>query len=151
MRRAVTIIAYKDGVMCADSESNGGGLRYPIKVPKIARGNGLAGAAGMSSDCASFLLWFAAGERPHERPVFTGTGDDEMQVLIARPDGTLWRVGAKELPFEISQPYAIGGGNAWAFCEGAMLAGKSCQKAVKLTLKHFSTVGGKVQVEKLNP
>ena len=146
----MTIIAVKDGVMCADSEMDAGSRSYPVMRPKIARGpGGLAGATGYSSDCVAFCDWFAAGEDPEQRPAFAGTGDDELQALVLRPGGTVWRIGAKELPFQIPATYAIGGGYAWAFCEGLMVGGKSCEKAVKLTIKHFRSVGGKVQVERL--
>lgn len=146
----MTIIAFKNGVMCADSEMQAGGVRYRLMIPKIARGpGGLAGATGSSSDCVAFLQWFAGGELPEDRPEFVETGDGAMKALVARPDGTLWEVGAKSFPLQVPEPYAIGGGYAWAFCEGVMAAGKSCEKAVKLTIKNFSTLGGKAQVEKL--
>jgi len=145
----MTIIAVKDDVMAADSVANAGGRLYPVLVPKIARGpNGIAGATGSTSDCVAFLAWFAAGECG-DKPAYTGAGDEEMQAIVLRPDGTLWRYGAKELPFQVTNPYAVGGGYAWSFCEGAMLAGKSAEEAVALTIEHFSTVGGKVQVERL--
>lgn len=142
----MTVIAYKDGVMAADSEASAGGRRYRVIVPKIARGNGIAGGTGLASDVAAFCKWFASGE-PSEKPEYSGTGEDEMQALVARPDRTLWRFGAKELPFEVTQPYAIG--HPWQFCEGAMCAGLSAEAAVALTIEHFTTVGGKVQVETL--
>lgn len=148
----MTIIAFKNGVMAADSEMSGGGLRYRVIVPKIARGpGGLAGAVGASSDCVALLQWFAAGEIPEDRPVFVETGDEAVEALVARPDGTLWRIFSKHFPLQVEEPYALGGGHAWSFCEGAMKSGKSAEQAVRLTIKNFSTVGGKVQVEKLHP
>lgn len=144
----MTLIAYKNGVMASDSASFNGCRRQPTMIEKIAccPDGRIAGSAGMVSDCHRFNQWLVAGGKPDERPKFHGTGDDEIHILLATPDGRVWR-GYSQLDFhEVSSPHAIGEGTAVTFCEAAMFAGLSAPDAVKLAIEHCVWIGGPVQV-----
>lgn len=54
----MTVIAYKDGVIAADSCSFSGGRRYKTMHRKVSRCDlGLIGCAGRSSDCVLLHQW----------------------------------------------------------------------------------------------
>lgn len=143
----MTVIAYKDGVMAADSCSFSGGVRYKTMHRKVSRGDyGLVGCGGRSSDCVLAHQWFTDG-MPETRPAFSNDKDEPMAILWVKAYGTLW-CGDERLVFaEIEAPAAIGENAAANFCEGAMHAGLSAKDAVRLTIAHCIYVGGEVQAE----
>lgn len=145
----MTIVAYKDGVMAADSCSFSGGVRYKTMHPKVSRGVfGVVGCGGRSSDTVAAHEWFSAG-MPPEHPPFSCDKDEPMAIMWAKPDGTLWW-GDERLVFnQIEAPACIGEGAAANFCEGAMHAGASAERAVMLTIQHCIWTGGHVTVESL--
>ena len=145
----MTVIAYKDGVMAADSALFSVGLCTPAPFPKIARApDGSAwGASGTKHDCWLLREWVLAGCDMDARPFFTAGGEDEISILVARPDGSLWGASSRiNLAPEIG-PIAYGA--AGVFCEGAMRAGLSAEAAVNLAIEFCVHAGGLVQVERV--
>lgn len=147
----MTVIAFKDGVMCADTHWFTSGQHGPVPSPKIVRApdGSLWGMAGKLSDGWLLRQWVEAGADCAKPPKFRGLGDEEPHILVARPDGTLWfcrgdMVLTPELPVSVT-----GETTATTFCEGAMHGGLSAEDAVRLTIKHCIWVGGDVQVERL--
>lgn len=142
----MTVVVYKNGVMAADSASFTGGRIFVASHPKVVRApsGAIAGAAGNVIDCVKFNAWFEDGANAREKPKFSGSGDDEIHVLMAMPDGRLWR-GYAELDFhEVTSPYSVGELVAATFCDGAMLAGASAEDAVTLAIRHCIHIGGPV-------
>lgn len=145
----MTIIAYKDGVMAADSCSFAEGKRYPVCRPKIVRGPlGLFGAAGRELDGALAKDWFLGGMED-EKPKFSEDKEDELLVMWAKLDGSVWWADYRLAFIPLPAPSAIGESSALGFTEGAMCAGLSAVEAVRLAIKHCVWVGGEVQSETL--
>lgn len=144
----MTIIAYRDGILAADSvgwtaESN---VRASV-VPKIKRlrDGGLYGAAGDSLEINEFSEWMQRNRRG-EKPVFD-SGKDFISLWL-KPDESLHMCGHKLnfMPL-VDQFFAVGA--AAIFCFGALHAGASAEKSVQLAIDHHYGVGGAVQVERL--
>lgn len=137
----MTTIAYRDGIMAADTliTSNGMVDGYHQKIARNAVGD-LAGASGNSAKCCAFLAWFSGGEK-HEPPEWdeeTGNG------LIVRCDGAVelyMQHGRSDLRADF---YAIGSGYQIAI--GAMAAGASAKEAVAAAIKIDTCSGGEITV-----
>ena len=131
----MTVIAYRDGTMAADTQITWGTAR--MRGPKLARlpDGGVAGSAG---DCAAgqaALNWLVGGgslEGSEER--ITLPNIDGADVLIAKPDGSLWMLTNRFPAWPVDGPMvAIGCGSdaaLMAMSEGAN-AIEACQKTAK--------------------
>lgn len=145
----MTAIAYRDGILAADSVGWGAqnsAVIVPV-VPKIKRTEARAiyACCGWDIDIYAFDRWVIY---PAERPD-PFNRDDGFQALMLREDGTLWlfdnslRCAPVVAPF-----YAIGANTG--FLMGAMHAGASAAEAVRLAIVHTDGAGGTVQVERLD-
>lgn len=111
----MTVIAFKDGVMAADSQATYGNSR--LRVNKLVRlpDGGVAGQAGEASSGQAAMSWLAMGgsidgtEGKAFLPDISGA-----EVLIAKADGTLWLLTDRFPAFQImDKTVAIGcGGDA---------------------------------------
>lgn len=152
----MTVIAFRDGVMAADGWMSTGDFPQDRPFPKIVRlaDGTLVGASGFTSDCYLALQWFVAGEDRGKLPHFSGNDKDntEIDVLVARPDGSLWRsASGLDTLYPVPQPYAIGNRDA---CTVAMTAFHLCHdaaNAVSLAKAMCSSIGGDIQVEHVGP
>lgn len=145
----MTIIAYKDGIMAADSCSFSGGRRYPVTRPKIVKGSlGLFGCAGRDSDGYLAKDWFLAG-MSKEHPKFSEDKDDELHVMWAKADGTVWWADYRLAFVPMPAPAAIGESAVLNFVEGLMCGGFGVAEAVSLAIQHCIWIGGAVQIERL--
>lgn len=152
----MTIIAYKDGVMAADSGCWSSGREQIVPFPKITRApdGSLLGLAGKLHDSWLLRQWVLAGMPQDAKPEFKGRReptDDEPYILMAKPDGSLWFATGDLVFAPDPQPSATGAGPACNFCEGAMEAGMTAGDAVALAIRHFEGAGGTVQIEKIDP
>lgn len=140
----MTCIAYRDGIMAADSDMIIGGVKSPCS--KIAKKNGfLVGLCG--SDCPPLDEFLAA----------FGDQDDEARrlmkefnfiALVVTPQGEmqLWNNKMVFEPLK-TEFYAIGSGGEVAL--GAMDAGASATRAVKAARRWVDSVGGRIVRRKL--
>ncbi len=82
----MTVIAYRDGILAADSLTETDGLIVP-GPPKLAhRGEAWVAAAGVLGDCAAFERWVAQGCPEDGAPEL----DDGFEALVARGEELLW-------------------------------------------------------------
>jgi ATP-dependent protease HslVU (ClpYQ) peptidase subunit len=136
----VTTIAYKDGVVAADSQVSCGDMRDST-ITKIARNpaGDLCGASGNASFMFAFLKWFSDGEK------------GEAPVPSENDGGIIFRAkGAIELyehpgpcPFVVvAKMYAAGSGRKLAL--GAMAFGASAEEAVKVAAQYDIYTSGKI-------
>ena|SRR3974390_3360906 len=154
----MTTIAYKNGILAADSrsttDSEAGGSRVFL-CEKIFRKSVpvdgkltevLLATAGESSAGMVFVDWFGSGkESPAE--LFL-TGDADFTVLVLQPDG-LYEYDAYCRGTKILDPfYAIGSGAKAAM--GAMHAGASAKRAVEIACKIDPFSAAPIVTEKLN-
>ena len=140
----MTTIAYRDGVMAADTLCT---VNNAIegRVVKIARrGPIMAGAAGSAPMCRAFLDWFKAGMKGDppatQHPV---SSDWNYWGLIVTPDHILSLMGSGWMT--VSAPYhAMGSGAEYAL--GAMAAGATAVQAVEAAIRHDTRSGGDITV-----
>lgn len=151
----MTIIAFKDGIMAADSAGFVGSVRVKVGRPKIRRGAdgslyGFAGATSVINLCAD---WLMRADYPHGKPdlaTIPGLEDSDFEGLIVRPSGHVERIGFVLSPYVVDgKAVVIGNDTAACVAIGAMHMGASAAQAVEAAIAHTIYVGGPVQVERL--
>lgn len=143
----MTAIAYRDGVLAADSFALAGQyieLRYTRKIVKRPDGS-MAGASGRTVFCEQFLDCFLAGEESQFRPQVKNY-DDFIGLVIYPEKGIFW---AEEHGMFANPAPFVALGAADRFMLGAMAAGASAQQAVTLAIEHYGSVGGEIQILEL--
>ena len=135
----MTIIAYRDGIMAADTMSTSQEL-ISCQCTKIKKNDmGLWGAAGNRSQCTKFLAWADAPSRDEwellglEDFVGLHIDNDGSMLYLDEGSGGFFSEGYGDF-------YAIGGG-----CEiahGVFHMGGSAVDAVKAAAKHMASIGG---------
>jgi ATP-dependent protease HslVU (ClpYQ) peptidase subunit len=146
----MTTVAYRDGVMAADSAGEWSGIRS--RATKIHRVNGvLIGGSGNVTDIQTFIRWFEAGADQANKPEFRqyrGADDaPEFEILIADHDGLTWWSEAFQPDRVEDDFWAIGTGRAAAMA--AMYMGADAGKAVQIARLVDVHTNGDVQVERL--
>lgn len=138
---AVTTVAYRGGVIAADSQVTCADADVG-RFGKIAERNGiLCGAAGSMALAIGFLDWFRRGMKGEPPPMKKGDSGAEAFIVhdgwVICYDDTGWDRQRAEY-------YAIGSGQKLAL--GAMAAGASAEGAVRCAIKHDVYSGGDVTV-----
>ena len=153
----MTTIAYKDGVIAADSrethETEAGGSTKHVcaKLFRKTVGEGrkayevILATAGESSPGMIFVDWYGTGK---EVPRMLLDRDPDFTCLILTPQG-LFEADEYCRPVERSETaYAIGSGRKEALA--AMSCGKSAVEAVRIAAIHDPYTGGRVHSMRLN-
>jgi ATP-dependent HslUV protease subunit HslV len=140
----VTTIAYKDGVLAADTVMYQGGTMMGNVIKIARRDDGdMAGAAGNANFNALFIAWFLAGENG-EPPKATESERHHDRGVIFRKAGGI-DVFEVNGSFRCEAEYfAFGSGMDYAL--GAMFAGAGAGTAVRAAVKHDPHSGGDVTV-----
>lgn len=142
----MTCIAYRDGVMAADTEMSIGDIKS--RCDKIAKKKGhLIGMCGTACPpLATFLEAFTKRDE-EARKLMNGYS---FSCLVVTPKGEL-QVWDEKLVFEpLKVPfYALGCGGAVAL--GAMEMGASARRAVGVAIKWSVSVSGPVTTLRLTP
>lgn len=138
----MTTIAYKDGVLAADTliTANGMICGYAKKIWRAGRL--LIGGAGSDAVTNTFRDWVKDG-MSGDHPLKKDIGN----LFIVKPDGltVMW---CDDGPFLMKETFwALGSGEEVAM--GAMAAGASARKAVQLACARDTRSGGDVTVLKL--
>lgn len=135
----MTIVAYRDGMLAADSLETVGDVRSG-DVRKLYRVKGaIVGFAGSRPAIDAALAWMrGVGERPED------FGEDDFRALVVEPDGSAWELNhalkAWRLPGEFT---AIGG--AWRLGMGAMGFGASAVQAAQVAIDLCVNCGGPIR------
>lgn len=139
----MTTIAYRDGVLAADTLFNANDMRDSYG-PKIFRvGKVLVGVAGSIAAGLRLRGWVESGMKG-ESPYF---GTDHGNGIVASEAGVMVWSGAGCWP--VREPfYALGSGQAFAI--GAMAAGKRSDQAVRIAARFDIYTGGKVTILSAN-
>jgi ATP-dependent HslUV protease subunit HslV len=140
----LTTIAYRDGVLAADSLVTTNTHRDGIVVKITKRGPFLAAACGSWPTCLRFLDWFRAGMPIERAPDMSGGDDDKRGACghIFMPDHLVLTASASGWSRRRAEYYATGTGADYAY--GAMAMGASAEDAVRAALKFDTTSGGNV-------
>lgn len=141
----MTTIAYRDGVMAADSQAGCGTTRRG-ETQKIFRvGPYVVGFSGALGHALRFLKWVEDG-MPDARPEIPR--EDGFRALVAEADGTLLTFDDDLMPQRIDAPFhATGSGVEIAL--GAMAAGASAEEVVKIAAQFDVYTGGTIRVEQV--
>jgi len=142
----MSVVAYRDGVLAADSRAYGGkwcaspGAKR--KIHRLEDGTRIGITSGIVGMPERFLAWLAAGADPKA----WGEGAPDLRALIIKPGGEVFLVddglhfsGPIECEF-----YAIGSGGDFAL--GAMAAGMPAREAVGIACQFDQHCGGPVTV-----
>lgn len=142
----MTTIAYRDGVMAADSGSWAGDASHGW-ADKLARAEDgtLYGIAGDAAEAEGFLSWVRGG-RNGEPPKPTYDADKKNSsfiVLVARPGDRIGLIsGGGEERYDAPY-YAVGAGAPAAF--GALFMGATAAQAIDAAKEHGIGAFGKVR------
>lgn len=145
----MTIIAFKDGVMAADTMlSSHNSQNRAQKIVRLPDG-GVAGGCGLWNRAHSGLRFLAEGGSPDDRHVSADVigGPPCIQdaaILIAKPDGSLWLLEDEFPAFPLRDSIAaVGCGTEAAMM--AMTLGLSAVEAVAKVTKQDVLCGEPVQ------
>lgn len=122
----MTTIAFKDGILAADTQLTTGSVKTLCRKIKIYPNDIVAAAAGNDTDLAVFMEWYL-GDKTKKTPknlakyfeiIILGDGDPVAydKECIAKP---------------IEDPI-YSNGSGWAIARAGMLCGLSAKDAVKL-------------------
>jgi hypothetical protein len=142
----MTTVAYRDGVLAADTLVVCGNVRtgYISKILKTRRG-GLVGISGNLEGAAQFLTWVRSGRRG--KPPAT---DDESgcRGIVVEPDGSVlfWDGGPALFP-KRGAYFALGSGRDVAL--GALAMGATADAAVRAAMQIDIYTGGDVEMLRL--
>lgn len=138
----MTTIAYRDGVVAADTQATDGHGCTNGRVLKVERrGPFLAAAAGQACLARRFLDWFRSGLVGEPEP-----GNDERNAdgMIFMPDGRIVEFSPLGSKTVFADFYATGSGMDYAL--GAMAMGASAEEAVRVAARFDSSTGGRITV-----
>lgn len=142
----MTTIAYRGGVLAADTQVNNDGARIGTVQKVHRRDDGhLAAGSGDFSYTQRFIAWFLAGE-DGEPPLPTrgDDGRDEGQGFIFRPNGQVVSLEGSGSNTMAAPYWAQGSGRELAL--GAMAHGASAEEAVRAAIAHDVHSGGEITV-----
>lgn len=131
----MTTIAYRDGVMAADSRAYAGynaALGSKTKIRRLEDGTLVGCSATVPGFGEAVLDWYARGAKPDDAPKAEGA---KFSLLVVKPDGqALYAGDAFHLSGPISAPFfTIGSGEHAA--QGALHHGASAAEAVEIACR----------------
>jgi hypothetical protein len=139
----MSVLAYKDGVLAADSGMFVGGRRYTTGTPKVVRSDlGLFGACGDASRAELAKSWFLEGMTAHMPAPGNGADETYWEMLWVRTDGTVWWSDGGAPFAQMPFVYAVGLPTAAAMCDGVMHAGLPALYAVEVAIERCAWLGG---------
>jgi hypothetical protein len=141
----MTTIAYRAGILAADTAACFGGSIYDSGIAKIVLGpdGELGAAAGLAGYSTAFLGWVKGG-RVGLVPVAVETEHTFDRGVVFFSDGTI-SVFEPSGEYRAKPKYfAFGSGRDHAL--GAMFAGASAEMAVRAAMEHDPHTGGQVSV-----
>lgn len=148
----MTTIAYKDGVMAADSRSTRNGTIVSERCCKIfkAKNGWLIGWTGSAPLIDKIKEW-ADGGCEGEPPAIPKNGDDTSSglALIVKGDGSIWELDHHGVLDPVNGDF-MAEGSGWEIAMGAMAAGKSAIEAVEVAKTLDIYTGGDVQSVRLD-
>lgn len=140
----MTTIAYRDGVLAADSLVTLGSTKVHGSYQKIRRiGDYLIGTAGSVADCQAFVVWLKEGDDTLPPP------KGEYGALVVGPQGKVREIeNGSVLPSPRGAKFfALGSGGPFALA--AMYAGATAAEAVKIAAKIDTNTGLPVKTLKI--
>jgi ATP-dependent protease HslVU (ClpYQ) peptidase subunit len=137
----MTTIAYRDGVLAADSRECDEGIVVDNRCTKVFRlpDGRLFAAAGSSEDGYRLLI---ALQKNHTPPSL-----EEVSAILVLLNGTFWLYEGNVWRVQKGKFYALGTGAPFAYA--AMKAGADARKAAAIGAELDPNSGGKVKFLRL--
>ncbi|WP_045366102.1 hypothetical protein [Methyloceanibacter caenitepidi] len=142
----MTVIAYRDGVLAADTACSCGSRVVEGMVKIARRKDGVLGAAcGAASFVGEWLKWVTGERDDQPKPsVIDKDGTCSGTGFLFHPSGLI-TVFDDEGSFDLlPRYYAAGGGDAVAL--GAMFVGADAEAAVRAAIEHNAHCAGDISV-----
>lgn len=132
----MTTIAYRDGILAADTQMAADDLRCGEASKIMRQGRLLIGFCGKLSNFEAFRSWLVGGMEGRFR-------SEGGNVFILPPSGPAIVWGDGDYPWrETSDFWALGSGERIAI--GAMDAGATAEDAVRAAIRWDTSSGGEV-------
>lgn len=145
----MTTIAFKDGVMAADSKCTTGCSSDPTRKIYRLKSGGLFGFAGSAGYGALVYEWLCHGAKLKQKPKLL-EGDDGIEAILVTPGGEVSLMDNYLAPIPVTGSVtAIGSGGDKA--RALMRAGMGAEEAVRFIVAEELDVytGGEVQTLQL--
>lgn len=142
----MTTIAYRNGLMAADSRAYGGD-RCPVgfkrKIRRLDDGTLIGCSSNTPGQPEAVLDWYEKGADIESAPKFP---ENKFRLLVVKPHGAAY---LGEDSFFLAGPlhgdfFAVGSGQEFAI--GAMEAGADARRAVEIAIKCDPWSGGEITV-----
>lgn len=151
----MTTIAYRDGVMAADSQGTNNGLHAADRTKVYDINGWLLGGCGASSQLDEYLAWFrdsCKDGKLRKAPDYLQTsGDNGYTVLLVnKKTRAMYQVADGLWPFRIKGKYAATG-SGMSLALGAMAMGGTAKQAVQAAIKHDVYSSGSIKTKKCFP
>lgn len=142
----MTTIAYRDGVLAADSGVWHGDA-VNMWARKVVKGYDgvLYGLTGNAAEAGAYIAWVSngyAGDEPKARPL--DKDDASSFVVVIAEAGQPIKIKTAYGIETYDAPYISIGGGAQA-CYGAMFAGANAETAIQAAIEHGSGAIGNAQ------
>lgn len=153
----MTVIAYKDGVIAADTLVSGGSTVFgeTTKIFKSREGH-IVGCAGLTAAYPLAKRWVDKGCDMSAIPNFAEhLGGDassdgcSVALIVVEPEGQVLSVDCYGNAFPVRGPFFAEGSGA-QFALGAMAVGANAIQAVQAAISRSNTCGGQIQYVELN-
>lgn len=144
----MTTIAYRAGILAADTQGTRGNSRIRVrKIQRLDDGSLFAGAGAFPA-IVKVHKWANAGMPDDKLPKLALGDDGEVECLIVRPDGTIVLVDEALTPETLVQEFvAIGTGCEYAL--GAMACGRTAARAVKIAARFDTNTSEPIETMQL--
>lgn len=139
----MTTIAFKNGIVAADTGMTTGGSQISNMVKIVQNDSGdVLGGCGDASLIYAFQRWFLGGEK-EQRPEVRKDGDrDNGTAVIFRATGEILQYDSYGYHAFSAPFYAIGSGRCEAL--GAMCVGATAEEAVRAAIQLDDSTFGDV-------
>lgn len=139
----MTVLVYRDGVMCSDSQISANGTRLGSMKKVYRNKNWVLGVAGSCSGMQEIVDWFHNG-----MPVDSPRIAESCAAILVDPSGKVFHVEESLVPYEVDSEFHVQG-IGYEIALGALAMGASAEDATKVAIKFHSGCGGKIQKEVL--
>lgn len=138
----MTVIAYRDGVMAADSGVTDSAFNANVgTADKICSVNGwLIGFAGSLVHGQLFARWMRGSKR---EPTW-----DQFHGLVVRPDGKVLEFDHDKAPLSLGTSHGIAIGPGGLIATAAMMAGADAVRAVEIAIQLDNGCAGPLKIIK---
>jgi ATP-dependent protease HslVU (ClpYQ) peptidase subunit len=129
---AMTVVAWDGQTLAADKQMGGDFPRTVTKLRRTAAGE-LLGVAGWMNKALILMDWFEAGADPATFPAFQRDRDTACDLIIVRPDRSVWSLTDEPVLVQLEDPHhSIGSGRD--FAAAAMHLGCDARRAVEVAM-----------------